>query len=98
MKTDQSHEEPLHFRLSSRYAEAGDVACDLCKGRKLRAYKSCMTCLASFCEKHIKDHYKIEALQRHLLLEITKISSILQGRKRGREKQLKKEKWTEERV
>ncbi|XP_036434013.1 E3 ubiquitin-protein ligase TRIM39-like isoform X2 [Colossoma macropomum] len=78
MKTDRSHEDPQEHRLTSRYAEAGDVACDLCEGRKLRAYKSCMTCLASFCEAHVRDHYTVEALQRHLLVEVTKNLNILQ--------------------
>ncbi|XP_036435676.1 uncharacterized protein LOC118814122 [Colossoma macropomum] len=71
-------EDPQEHMLSPRYAEAGDVACDLCEGRKLRAYKSCMTCLASFCKTHVRDHYKIEALQRHVLVEVTKNLSILQ--------------------
>ncbi|XP_017539513.1 E3 ubiquitin-protein ligase TRIM39-like [Pygocentrus nattereri] len=78
MTTDQSREEPREHRLSSHYAEAGDVACDLCEGRKLKAFKSCMTCLASFCEAHVRDHYTVEALQRHLLVEVTKNLNILQ--------------------
>ncbi|KAL7883954.1 hypothetical protein AOLI_G00067240 [Acnodon oligacanthus] len=65
-------------RPSSRYAEAGDVACGLCEGRKLRACKSCMACLASFCEAHVRHHYTVEALQRHLLVEVTKNLIILQ--------------------
>ncbi|XP_036435579.1 E3 ubiquitin-protein ligase TRIM39-like [Colossoma macropomum] len=73
-----SHEDPQEHRLSSRYAEAGDVACDLCKGPKRKAFKSCMTCLASFCETHVRDHYTVEALQRHLLVEVTKNLNVLQ--------------------
>ncbi|KAL6456212.1 hypothetical protein MHYP_G00347540 [Metynnis hypsauchen] len=71
-------EDPQEHRPSPRYAEAGDVACDLCEGRKFKAYKSCMTCLASFCDTHVRDHYTVEALQRHLLVEVTKNLSILQ--------------------
>ncbi|KAL6456214.1 hypothetical protein MHYP_G00347560 [Metynnis hypsauchen] len=76
--TSCSHEDPQEHRLSSRYAEAGDVACDLCEGPKLKAFKSCMTCLASFCETHVRDHYTVEALQRHVLVEVTKNLTILQ--------------------
>ncbi|KAL7883946.1 hypothetical protein AOLI_G00067160 [Acnodon oligacanthus] len=78
MATNPPEEDPREHRPSSRYAEAGDVACDLCEGRKLKAYKSCMTCLASFCETHVRDHYTIDALQRHLLVEVTKSLNILQ--------------------
>ncbi|KAI4901175.1 hypothetical protein NFI96_005918 [Prochilodus magdalenae] len=70
-----SHEEHTE---NPRCAEPGDVVCDLCEGRKSRAYKSCMTCLASFCERHIRDHYTVEPLQRHLLVEVTKNLNILQ--------------------
>ncbi|XP_036434074.1 butyrophilin subfamily 2 member A1-like [Colossoma macropomum] len=96
MKTDRSHEPLQEHRLSPRYAEAGDVACDLCKGRKLRAYKSCMTCLASFCKKHIRDHYTVEALQRHLLVEVSKIPSIHQ--KNAQLKKIIKEEWDENQI
>ncbi|KAL6456210.1 hypothetical protein MHYP_G00347520 [Metynnis hypsauchen] len=82
VKTGQSREITMKLyryehRTVSRYAEAGNVACDLCQERKLKAYKSCMTCLASFCERHVMDHYKIPALQRHKLVEVTKNLSII---------------------
>ena len=58
-----------------RYAGPGDVECDFCTGRKLKAIKSCLTCLASFCETHLKPHYEVPGLKKHNLV---KASSQLQ--------------------
>ncbi|XP_046893865.1 uncharacterized protein LOC124479250 isoform X3 [Hypomesus transpacificus] len=52
------------------YAGAGDVPCDICAGPKHRAIKSCLTCSASYCEGHVRQHYTVPALQRHLLAEV----------------------------
>ncbi|XP_072551634.1 E3 ubiquitin/ISG15 ligase TRIM25-like [Salminus brasiliensis] len=50
------------------YAEFGDVECDFCTGRKDKAIKSCLMCLASFCETHLKPHYEVPGLKRHKLV------------------------------
>lgn len=51
------------------YAEPGDIVCDVCTGRKQKAIKSCLLCLASYCETHLKLHDKLNPGKRHTLVE-----------------------------
>ncbi|KAG7331826.1 hypothetical protein KOW79_005795 [Hemibagrus wyckioides] len=63
-KTEVQAASPAHC-----YTGPGDVECDFCTGRKHKAVKSCLMCLASFCETHLKTHYEVPALKKHTLVE-----------------------------
>lgn len=50
----------------------GEVACDFCTERKLRAEKSCLVCLASYCSTHLRNHSSIARLKGHKLVQPVK--------------------------
>lgn len=50
----------------------GEVACDICTGQKLRAEKSCLVCLVSYCSTHLKNHSSIARLKSHKLVKPVK--------------------------
>ncbi|XP_016405435.1 E3 ubiquitin/ISG15 ligase TRIM25-like [Sinocyclocheilus rhinocerous] len=47
----------------------GDMTCDFCTSIKQKAVKSCLVCLASYCQNHLQAHYKSPALKKHKLIE-----------------------------
>uniref|UniRef100_A0A8C4TA78 Tripartite motif-containing protein 16-like n=1 Tax=Erpetoichthys calabaricus TaxID=27687 RepID=A0A8C4TA78_ERPCA len=59
----------LSFPPSQNYAGPGDVECDFCTGKNFRAMKSCLTCMASYCQTHLQLHYEGDALKHHKLVD-----------------------------
>uniref|UniRef100_A0A3P8UPP3 Tripartite motif containing 16 n=1 Tax=Cynoglossus semilaevis TaxID=244447 RepID=A0A3P8UPP3_CYNSE len=60
MKTEVVEEEPLG---------PDDVVCDSCIENPRRALKSCLVCLVSYCEAHLRPHLENPKFQTHRLVE-----------------------------
>ncbi|KAM9425693.1 LOW QUALITY PROTEIN: uncharacterized protein KZ484_012260 [Pholidichthys leucotaenia] len=54
---------------SEQQAAKPEVACDVCTGIKLKALKSCLVCLISYCETHLEPLLTMKELKRHQLME-----------------------------
>ncbi|XP_070834018.1 E3 ubiquitin-protein ligase TRIM39-like isoform X1 [Chaetodon trifascialis] len=50
-------------------SKPGEVPCDVCTGTKLKALKSCLVCLVSYCETHLEPHLTVSGLKRHQLID-----------------------------
>ncbi|CAL8390325.1 unnamed protein product [Boreogadus saida] len=49
--------------------EPAEVPCDFCTGTQLKAVKSCLVCLISYCQTHLEPHQRIAGLKKHRLVE-----------------------------
>ncbi|XP_068459401.1 E3 ubiquitin-protein ligase TRIM21-like isoform X5 [Clinocottus analis] len=50
-------------------SKPGEVPCDVCTGTRLKALKSCLVCLVSYCETHLEPHLTRPGLKRHQLID-----------------------------
>ncbi|KAM3624173.1 uncharacterized protein V6R79_020272 [Siganus canaliculatus] len=50
-------------------AKPGQVPCDICTGPRMKAIKSCLVCLVSYCDTHLEPHLTVAGLKRHQLIE-----------------------------
>ncbi|XP_015821411.3 E3 ubiquitin-protein ligase TRIM39 [Nothobranchius furzeri] len=50
-------------------ASPGEVPCDVCTGTRLKALKSCLVCLLSYCETHLEPHLTASYVKRHQLVD-----------------------------
>ncbi|XP_051256795.1 E3 ubiquitin-protein ligase TRIM21-like isoform X1 [Dicentrarchus labrax] len=50
-------------------SKPGEVPCDVCTGTKLKALKSCLVCLVSYCETHLEPHLTASRLKNHQLID-----------------------------
>nr|XP_055037704.1 tripartite motif-containing protein 16-like [Misgurnus anguillicaudatus] len=53
------------------YTGPGDVVCDICTERKLKAVKSCLVCLNSYCQNHINQHENFFKDKNHKVIDAT---------------------------
>ncbi|KAA0722907.1 Zinc-binding protein A33 [Triplophysa tibetana] len=55
--------------LSLYTGERGEIPCNICdENLPLRAVKSCLTCLLSYCERHLKSHQSLVRHRGHKLV------------------------------
>ncbi|XP_075967600.1 E3 ubiquitin-protein ligase TRIM39-like [Anarhichas minor] len=47
----------------------GEVSCDICLVPKLKAQKTCLGCLASYCQLHLEPHQRVATLKKHKLMD-----------------------------
>uniref|UniRef100_A0AAQ4RKF1 Uncharacterized protein n=1 Tax=Gasterosteus aculeatus aculeatus TaxID=481459 RepID=A0AAQ4RKF1_GASAC len=50
-------------------SKPGEVPCDVCTGTKVKALKSCLVCLVSYCETHLEPHLTALRLKTHQLMD-----------------------------
>ncbi|XP_029990671.1 E3 ubiquitin-protein ligase TRIM39-like [Sphaeramia orbicularis] len=60
--------EPNIYSSDQQAAKPGEVPCDVCTETKLKAQKSCLVCLISYCRTHLEPHLIVPGLKRHQLI------------------------------
>ncbi|XP_062294878.1 E3 ubiquitin-protein ligase TRIM39-like [Scomber scombrus] len=65
----QEAQQKASSSSSEQQAAKPEVPCDVCTGTKLKALKSCLVCLTSYCETHLEPHLTMSGLKRHHLMD-----------------------------
>ncbi|XP_074554692.1 E3 ubiquitin/ISG15 ligase TRIM25-like [Halichoeres trimaculatus] len=50
-------------------AKPGEVPCDICTTPKIKAQKTCLLCLSSYCHMHLELHREVTSSKRHQLID-----------------------------
>ncbi|XP_067914113.1 E3 ubiquitin/ISG15 ligase TRIM25-like isoform X2 [Heterodontus francisci] len=58
-------------QVAARLTSGSDIPCDSCISRT-KAVKSCLACLSTFCEAHLRPHYENVAFRDHQLTDPVK--------------------------
>lgn len=66
---DQKEPEPPDEKKEEPPLGPDDVVCDSCIETPCRALKSCLTCLVSYCEAHLRPHMENPKFQNHRLVD-----------------------------
>nr|XP_020511642.1 E3 ubiquitin-protein ligase TRIM39-like [Labrus bergylta] len=66
---DKAQQEASSSSSEIQESKPGEVLCDVCTGTKLKALKSCLDCLVSYCETHLEPHLTAPRLKRHQLID-----------------------------
>ncbi|XP_068451772.1 E3 ubiquitin-protein ligase TRIM39-like isoform X1 [Clinocottus analis] len=69
MKVNTFIIEMVSHSSEQQESKPAEVPCDVCTGTKLKALKSCLVCLASYCETHLEPHLTMSGLKRHQLMD-----------------------------
>nr|XP_058903526.1 F-box/WD repeat-containing protein 10-like [Kogia breviceps] len=74
----QSHGSAWQGGPGTEVAEEEEVLCDFCLGaNRVRAEKSCLTCMVSYCQEHLRPHQENSRLHGHQLTEPRKDRDLL---------------------
>ncbi|XP_030000638.1 E3 ubiquitin-protein ligase TRIM21-like [Sphaeramia orbicularis] len=64
----EAQHEPNIYSSEQQAAKPREVPCDVCTGTKLKALKSCLVCLTSYCQTHLEPHLTLSRLKQHQLI------------------------------